>query len=252
MTTYQIRAMSLGEILDGAFAVYRRHFGTLFGIAVVCYGIPALLDIMVELRGGVLYAWGTWTLARVLNAIGGLIAAGATVKVVSDAFLGQEPVMGDAMYFAAGRMWRILVAGIAKYLLILLASILLIVPGIIVACGYAVVVQAVVLEDLAAPTDALGRSWSLTRDFKGKAFFLGVVLFALLMIPTLMVGSFAALVPVAAVFLTSLAMVVQLLVYPVFGCAFTLFYYDLRVRKEGFDLEHLGTQLGVSVAPAGA
>lgn len=240
MATYQMRAMSLGEILDGAFALYRLHFGTLFGIAVVCYGIPAVLDVYVELRGGVVFAASGWLLARFLSAVGGLIAAGATVKVVSDAYLGTEPVMGDAMHFAAGRMIRILVAGVAKYVLVFLATLLLIVPGIIVACGYAVVVQAVVLENLRTPTDALGRSWLLTRGYKRKALLLYVVLFALLAVPIFAAGGIAAFFPAAAV----LVALVQLVIYPVFGCAFTLFYYDLRVRKEAYDLEHLSQQLG--------
>ena len=38
---------------------------------------------------------------------------------------------------------------------------------------------------------------------------------------------------------------VSLFVYPVISCVFTLFYYDLRVRKEGFDLEILAKQLGL-------
>jgi len=40
-----------------------------------------------------------------------------------------------------------------------------------------------------------------------------------------------------------LAACVSLLIYPVLTCVFTLFYYDLRVRKEGFDLEMLSRQL---------
>ena len=36
---------------------------------------------------------------------------------------------------------------------------------------------------------------------------------------------------------------VSLLIYPLISCVFTLFYYDLRVRKEGFDLEMLSHQL---------
>ncbi|HYL20849.1 MAG TPA: hypothetical protein VEU74_03735 [Gemmatimonadales bacterium] len=35
-----------------------------------------------------------------------------------------------------------------------------------------------------------------------------------------------------------------LLMYPVITCVFTLFYCDLRVRKEGFDLEVLSRRLG--------
>src|SRR6266540_976588 len=36
MTTYQLRPLSIGEILDGALVLLRRHFGLVLGIAVVC------------------------------------------------------------------------------------------------------------------------------------------------------------------------------------------------------------------------
>jgi hypothetical protein len=37
--------------------------------------------------------------------------------------------------------------------------------------------------------------------------------------------------------------VVQIFVYPLFYCVLTVAYYDLRVRKEGFDLEVLAAAL---------
>ena len=40
-----------------------------------------------------------------------------------------------------------------------------------------------------------------------------------------------------------LGAVIQLLVYPLFYCVLTVAYYDLRVRKEGFDLEVLASTL---------
>ena len=40
-----------------------------------------------------------------------------------------------------------------------------------------------------------------------------------------------------------LAGVVQLFLYPLFYCVLTVVYYDLRVRKEGFDLEVLAQTL---------
>jgi hypothetical protein len=39
-----------------------------------------------------------------------------------------------------------------------------------------------------------------------------------------------------------------LFLYPFTSCVFTLFYYDLRVRKEAFDLEVLSKSLGIAVA----
>ena len=44
----------------------------------------------------------------------------------------------------------------------------------------------------------------------------------------------------------------QLVLFPLLPVTFTLFYYDLRVRKEAFDLEFLSEQLEAdeAVAPA--
>ncbi len=50
-------------------------------------------------------------------------------------------------------------------------------------------------------------------------------------------GSAASVLPLA---------IVRLLFYPLLTCVFTLFYYDLRVRKEGFDLEMLSGQVGIT------
>jgi hypothetical protein len=41
----------------------------------------------------------------------------------------------------------------------------------------------------------------------------------------------------------SVSGLVQMLIYPLFYCVLTVTYYDLRVRKEGFDLELLASSL---------
>jgi hypothetical protein len=41
---------------------------------------------------------------------------------------------------------------------------------------------------------------------------------------------------------------VFLFLYPFTSCVFTLFYYDLRVRKEAFDLEVLSRHLAIAAA----
>jgi hypothetical protein len=42
----------------------------------------------------------------------------------------------------------------------------------------------------------------------------------------------------------------QVLVGPIGTIAFSLMYYNLRVRKEAFDIQHLITSLGTSAAPS--
>lgn len=245
MATYELRALSIGEMLDGGFTLYRNHFATLITIAVVCVGAPTLLIIYVGMSGGVLAHPGLWWGAALLRSLGLLPATAATVWVISEVYLGRQPTVGDALGYAFGRIWKLFVAGLAKYLLIGLASLLLFVPGIIVWCGYAVVVQVVVLERIESGTDALGRSWTLTKGYKGKALGLGLVVMLLIYLPLGAGGATAVLLGVGQALFSVLAELVSFLVYPLYASVFTLFYYDLRVRQEAFDLEHLSQEMGL-------
>lgn len=256
MATYQLRPLSVGEILDTAFGVYRRIFGILIAIAIICEGAPSIIEIYVEQSGGAIVAPGLWLVSFVLAAIGGLIAAGATLRAISETYLGGEPELGPSVGFALKKAWRLFIAGLASYLVIFIAALAMAIPGIIVACGYAVVAQVAVLEDdLRRSTDALGRSWHLTKGFKWRAFGLYVIAFVILYVPIIAGGALAIALPEifgregTRLLLSVAAKLLWLVLYPIFSCVFTLFYYDLRVRKEGFDLEHLARQLGIGTRP---
>jgi hypothetical protein len=248
MATHEIRALSVGEILDGGFSIYRERFSTLIGISVVFLGLPNLLSVFVELSGGVEVRPGMWFLAVILSSLGWLPAAAATVWAISETVLGREPELGASIRHGIRKFWKLFIAGLAMYIIVVLGLVAFIVPGIIAACGYSVVVQAVVLENLGSGTDALGRSWALTKGYKGKAFRLALAFFLLYSIPFIAAGAVAVIVPAMADLIVVMAQVLSFLVTPLFACAFTLFYYDLRVRQEGFDLEHLSRELGLAPA----
>src|SRR5207244_1814355 len=73
MATTQLRPMAMGEILDASFVLLRRHAGVVFGVAIVCQGVPTALSLFVEFNGGArqhfgLYAfWGYFLLFEALN-----------------------------------------------------------------------------------------------------------------------------------------------------------------------------------------
>lgn len=254
MATAQLRPMALGEVLDASFALLRRYAGVFFGIAIVCQGLPTALSLFVQLGGGPQQHFGLYLLSQVLTFVGYLLVTGASIRVVSQAYLGHEPSMGDALDFALAKMGRSFSAGFASGILIVLACFLLIIPGIVVACGLSVAVQAAVLEPLPGGTDGVGRSWKLTSGFKWKAFglyFVVTVLFILFLMGFGVIAGIAAAVfpPLTVPALIALGLI-SLLLYPFISCVFTLFYYDLRVRKEAFDLELLSQQLGVAAARA--
>lgn len=254
MASTQLRPMSMGEILDASLALLRRYAGIFFGIAIVCQGVPTALSLFVQLGGGTPQHFGLYLVAQVLTYVGYLLVTGASIRVVSRAYLGQEPSMGDALDFAFAKMGRSFSAGLAAGILIGLACLLLIIPGIVVACGLAVAVQAAVLEPVAGGTDGIGRSWQLTKGFKGKAFglyFVTGVIFFLFFVGFAVIAVLAAAILPALMVPAVIALgLVSLFVYPFVSCVFTLFYYDLRVRKEAFDLEILSQYLGVAAAEA--
>ncbi len=254
MATTELRAMSTGEILDASFALVRRHAAVLFGIAIVCQGVPSAIGLYVQFGGGVEQHLGLYLLSQVLNIVGYLLVSGGVIRVVSEAYLGRETSLGDALRYAAGRMGRNLAAAMASGILVMLAALLFIIPGIIVACGLSVAVIAAVLEPLKSGTDGVRRSWSLTKGYRGKALGLYFVVIAVFMVVLigagLVVGVAAAVLPILSVPALIAFTLISLLFYPFSSCVFTLFYYDLRVRKEAFDLEVLSQHIGLE--PAGA
>jgi hypothetical protein len=228
----------------------RRHFRLVLSIAVVCEGIPTAMDVYVDLTGGASQNPGLSLLDRLLTLVGSVLVTGATVRVVSEAYLGRTPLFGDAMRFAGSRFGTILGANIMSGFLTVLATLALVIPGIVVACGYSVAAEAAALES-GSSSEALRRSWELTKGFRWKALGLGVVSIGLILVVYLGAGVLAGILGGVMggldVVLAVIAACVSLLIYPVISCVFTVFYYDLRVRKEGFDLEMLSRQLGLAI-----
>jgi Membrane domain of glycerophosphoryl diester phosphodiesterase len=250
-----LRPLSVGEILDTSFSLYRRHFGALASVSLVCTGLPLALRLFVEASGG-LFTHLTLALVYLLSLVVlSLIATGATVFIVSESYLGRPLSAREALMRATPYMGRILIASLLMALVIGLGMILMVVPGLVLGVGLAVAIPAVVLEAGRSASGALSRSWELTRGSRWRIFGLGVTLFVLLYIPVVAVsGLVAVLIPhgnaaafgassTATIVALAIGGVVQLFIYPLFYCVLTVTYYDLRVRKEGFDLELLASSL---------
>jgi hypothetical protein len=250
MPDVALRPLTVGEIIDASFQVYRRHFSALATIVLVCSGLPMLIQIYARAVGGV--HWTLTLLYFLLAVTLGLIATGATVFVVSESYLGRGITAREALSRATPFVVPMILASLAVGLLAGLGFILLIIPGLVAVCGLALTIPALVVESL-APGAAMGRSWALTRDHRLRMFGLLFVIFILLVVPYLAVmGVFGVLaafvsskVAGAAILLVGvvLAAIAQLLLSPLYQAALVIAYYDLRVRKEGFDLEVLASSL---------
>jgi membrane-anchored glycerophosphoryl diester phosphodiesterase (GDPDase) len=128
------------------------------------------------------------------------------------------------------------------------AALFLIIPGIYVACRLITCVPSALLEDL-GPRSSLERSFALTKDFAGRAFLIFFLYFLLSWAAAMLFTfpfSIAMVISAARnpegmriwMALTNVgSFVAGVLVAPFLTIATAVFYYDLRVRKEAFDLQ---------------
>jgi hypothetical protein len=256
MTGVALRPLSVGEIIDASFQVYRRHFGALATIVLVCNSVPLLLQIFVEASGGGRQHPGMMLGYYILYVVLSSIATAATVFVVSESYLGRSITAREALNRATPFVGRVIMASLLFGFLAVIGLVLLVVPGVIIVCGLVLTTPALVIEALPSATAALGRSWNLTRGFRLKVLGLLFLLAVIMVLPWLaitmlmgVIGAMAAMggagrAPLLFVLLgITIGGLVQFFLYPLSHAALTITYYDLRVRKEGFDLEVLASTL---------
>lgn len=253
MTLAELRPLSTGEILDNAFGLYRRHFAPLVVIVLVVSAVPTILELYVQASGGFFVRPVLWMLTGLLNIVLSAIGTAAAVFIVSDSYLGRPVDPWDALSRAVPYIARIVVLSILTTLVVGLGFMFFLVPGVIFLSALVISTQALVLEENRSPIEAMGRSWQLTKGFRWKVLALVVVTAIIVFIPSIALVSVASFLATGPAVLTDLSIgwslalvlgaVVQLLLYPLMYSVLTVLYYDLRVRKEGFDLEVLAQAL---------
>jgi hypothetical protein len=188
-----------------------------------------------------------------------VLVTAACVKAVSDIYLDQSPAIGTSVLFALRRLPALIGLYVLQLLGLIVAFILLIIPGVYLYAAWSVQTPALMLEGL-RPWRALGRSRRLVRHrwwpVAGVILLLNL-LTALLgqALRTLLDGvdgfsSHPGLVAAVLAYVLG-GIVASLLTQPIIASVTTVLYYDLRVRKEGFDLHVLADHLGLPAPDLG-
>ncbi|HYL61747.1 MAG TPA: glycerophosphoryl diester phosphodiesterase membrane domain-containing protein [Candidatus Methylomirabilis sp.] len=273
MAGIDLRPMTLGEVLDRTFTLYRERFLLFAGISALPYLVLLLFRfgiLMVQrasfesprpgqapvfVGGFVASLFGTLFLTFILVGI----AEAATVWAVSELYLGREASVGAAYSNSKARILVVLATILLVGLATFVGLIFLIIPGIYLACRLALAIPAVIVEQ-ESPTTAMERSWQLTDGHVWEMFLLLLLVWVisyavgvLFQLPVFFFAFTAALAkqPVS-VGVTAYSYVAefvsQVLAGPVGTISASLMYYNLRVRKEGFDIQHLLGSLGGTAA----
>jgi hypothetical protein len=262
----QLRPLSVGEVLDASFKIVRQSFGTLAGCVLVvalplnivstlvtastqrhAFGVDSTVDS--DVSGGTEAAGllVNFTLNVMLTAL----AAAACYRAVSSVYLGERPTVGGSLSFAASRLLPLIGLAFLYFLGLIPAFLLLVIPGIWLSVAWTVSFPALLSEGL-GPVGALGRSFRLVQGRWWPTFGAILVMNVLVGVITLIVTGLvtAPLVgsstgeATAAVLTTIANTLSALITLPLSAAVLTVIYFDLRVRKEGFDLQLLARGVG--------
>lgn len=254
-----LREMRIGEMLDASIALYRKHF-KLFA------GIVALLMVPLSF----LQEWIFQTLAddSAVSAVEPISDSAAVAVIIfalisflfvvpfltaaiayatTSVYLGGNPTIGQTYRFALRRthsiLWLLLLMGIA----VALGFIALIIPGIILYVRFAFGTSALVVEG-SKGSKALSRSFRLAKGHFWK--ILGILILSWL-VSQLAAGIIALPFTLGSAATDSAAFVIRgigtalaaVITRPFAGIVIVLLYFDMRIRKEGFDLALMAQEM---------
>jgi hypothetical protein len=283
----RLRPLDLGGTLDTAIKIVTRHAGTLVvAVLVVVVPLQVLSLLITESttrvydvaagfglsgdRGGIAYTnQGAYVAGQITIALLGvltsLLSTVACFKAVADGYLGRVPSAGNSLRFASRRLPSALWLTFAMILVLAPAFVALVIPGIWLLIAYSMALPAMLTERVGG-FGALRRSYRLVKGHWWRVFLTLLVAYILVtVVQGVVTGALVALAVVAFdpasftahVLATVAGIVSSALTTPVLAAVTAVLYFDLRVRKEGFDLAVLAERLGggaatepVATAPA--
>jgi hypothetical protein len=266
----ELRPLSIGEILDVAIKIYLRNAWTLFRVVLVVVAPVEIVSALIQASAATnddtstlsshdvtlyLSALGATT---VLGLLANTVATGASFKAVADAYLGEQPAWRSSLRFAFARLHSILWVTILGGIATVIGFVFCLFPGFYLWIAFAVAVPVLLTEGVKG-TSALGRSRALVRGRWWGTF--GVVLLG-----TILAGVVSAAIAavagiaggttdagsVAGFLVNSVSGTLGSMISTPFTAAFvSVLYFDLRVRKEAFDLQLLAERIGLTAPPEG-
>lgn len=261
-----LRPLNTGEILDRAFRLYRAHFWLFIGIGGVLLGPLLVLKLLSQL-----FFHDT----NIVNVLESFLTAyglqGALIWAAANTYLGK-PVTLNGSYSVSGRyigkfFGSNFVQGLA-YIpgMIVVAVLYAIFLGtgnagetllgftfiLLIAVPYIFFfttrwwfsLPAIMLEGLNS-IDGLRRSWALTAQsfwhVAGVSIASGLLAYVISAVPAALIVFFMQMFPTFNEIGTFSALVIgqlgSLITLPLSVGILVIAYYDMRVRREGFDLQ---------------
>ena len=242
MPPVALQARPATGLIDAGLVVLRRRYWDFF-LAELIPASPWLVLALFVSTSSITYI-------RLAELFTVPVATGIAAWLVSQAFTGETVSLGDAVGRGLRRAPGLIGVSIIAGVSVVLGLIGLIVGGFVVAAWMYTAIPVYALEDVHA-SEAIDRSLALSRG--NVMHVLGVLLGAAVAYLILEIISGLVLnwlwltvthhvyVPVRV--LTLVAMITNLAILPLPHVFPAIVYYDLRVRREGMDIEAMAQAL---------
>jgi len=238
MNAPALRPRSVGEILDTAFQLYRARFSEMAAATAVLVSPLLLLEIIAPLN--------VLPLLEFVKNIFFMAASAAVVVIASGAYEGRVVPPGEAIRAVRARFLSVWGSAIFQSILVSLGLLLLVVPGLFALAYTFAMQQAVMIEDRRTD-DAFQRSKALAEDNVKRILATVVLAFLIVIVATIGGEALFTFFSMSLRMQVVLTNVVLIGLNPLAAVAGTVMYYDLRIRKEAYDVEVATERLGSAV-----
>ncbi len=279
MATGELRPLMFGELLDRTFSLYRKHFWVFVGIMAV----PQVFIVAMTVLFQGFQTTATTSRPRQEEAVGialgfGIammlmvsvyflvysVALGATTFAVSEVDLGRTITIRGAYQRMRGRIAGLLklVFSIIVRMTAWVVTVILSPMALRVLVQYSLAIPALLLEKVDA-RQARVRSKLLTKGQFNRIFVIGLLMTIVSWVVAMIAqGPFSVAVVMLAAKHSPPPYWLRLLMNisggvagaftaPLMLIALVLLYYDVRVRKEGYDLQLMMAALDQTPAQPG-
>ena len=240
-----------------------------FAGALAAFARQATTPSPDQIAGAVAGILGFVFIAVIVAILAFSAQSASLVYAAARRYLAKDVAIGESFRAGLSAAGRLFLAGVLVFLAIVgvwavliivaaltnqaLAFVLAVLAGIVatayLGCSWLVAPVVVVVEKM-GPVSALGRAWRLSAGHRWRIFGIQILLFILNLVLSLLIGGLFGGVTAASgqtgtpgqfgvtsVVQTVVNLASTIIWAPVEWIAFTVLYYDLRVRKEAFDLQ---------------
>lgn len=259
------RELSLGEVIEKTFELYRRDFTKYFVVFAI---VGAIIGVVMTIARQVfilptlpsnptpqqVYTWLPGFFATLISLIGSIvivsivfsaIAQGSAIKMASEQIEKRQTDLGRSLRFTASKLPWIWALSIVVSIIVILGFIALIIPGIILAIMYSLALPVLLIENKGV-LDSMGKSRQLVSHRWLKTFATFLVLGIIVIIASAIVNAITGPLGIAGPAVNG---ILSAFYQPLFPILMTVYYFSNLARITTLPADQMPTAPTMTAQP---